>query len=57
MKECDFCRDRTDGKLILRNDYLLKKDHSEFTVCSICLDLYVNYDFDKLEKRINGEKT
>jgi transcription elongation factor Elf1 len=50
--ECDFCKARTDGKLILKDMILKKKDDSDIVVCSTCLELYVHENFEELTKRV-----
>ena len=54
MKKCDFCKKETDGKLILKDLNIQKKDNSDLILCSKCLNLYANYEFDELEGRIKA---
>lgn len=55
MKKCDFCGEKCDGKLVLRDMNIQKKDGSDIELCSICLNLYANHKYDKLTARI-GER-
>jgi hypothetical protein len=55
MEKCDFCKARTDEKLVLRDKLICKKDGSDLVVCSTCLDLYINCEFNKLIKRVKNE--
>ena len=50
--KCDFCQIETDGKLILRDLIIEKKDGSDLILCSECLNLYANHEYYKLEKRM-----
>ena len=52
MVKCDFCKVETDGKIILRDAILEKKDGSDIILCGDCLNLYGNHEYDKLEKKL-----
>jgi len=47
--KCDFCKKECDGKLILRDVVLAKKDGSDIVLCSDCLNKYANQDYDKIK--------
>ena len=49
MKTCDFCGKKTDGKIILRDVEITKKDGSDIILCSECLNNYVNMEYDKIK--------
>ena len=48
-KECDFCGNECDGKIILRDTQLLKKDGSDIILCPDCLNNYANGNYDKIK--------
>ena len=54
MKTCDFCGKETDGKLILRDAILEKKDGSDIVLCSDCLNHYASREYDKI--KLKGRK-
>ena len=54
--ECNFCQIQTDGKLVLRYLEIEKKDGSDIVLCSECLNLYSNHEYEELEKRMKGLK-
>jgi len=55
MVECDFCGKDCDGKLILRDTMISKKDGSDVVLCSDCLNHYASGEYDKI--KLKGEDT
>lgn len=55
VKLCDFCGKECDGKLILRDSRLSKKDGSDVCLCSKCLNNYVNGDYHKIKLKKNTQ--
>jgi hypothetical protein len=51
---CDFCDNECDGKLVLRDFYLKKKDGSDVVLCSECLNDYANADYGSLRCEPQG---
>ncbi len=49
MKKCDFCGEECDGKLILRDIAIEKKDGSDIILCSDCLNNYASGNYDKIK--------
>ena len=52
--ECDFCLEECDGKLVLRDINISKKDGNDIVLCPTCMNLYANADFDELERRLKN---
>ena len=48
---CDFCGSDCDGKLILKDQNIEKKDGSDIILCSECLNHYANNEYDKIKLR------
>ena len=55
MNKCGFCGEKCDGTLILVDKNITMKNGGDVILCSNCLNLYANGDFDKLSKRIKVE--
>jgi len=52
-KECDFCGKETDGKIILKDTQISKKDGSDIILCGDCLNHYANKEYYKIKlKRV-----
>jgi len=49
---CDFCGKECDGKIVLRDQVIQKKDGSDLILCGTCFNLYANHEYDKLTKRL-----
>lgn len=47
--KCDFCGDACDGKIVLRDALIVKKDRSDIIICNDCLTHYSNGDYDKIK--------
>ena len=54
--KCDFCQEECDGRIILRDSNLFKEDGSDIILCSTCLNLYANHEYDKLTDRIKDKE-
>ena len=52
MIKCVFCKGECDGKFILRDSHLQMVDGSDITLCSICMNLYANHEYEELSKRV-----
>lgn len=52
--KCNFCQEKTDGKLVLRDLIIEKSDGSDIILCNECLNLYVVHEYKKLEKRMEA---
>ena len=52
--KCDFCGKECDGKIILKDMNLKKKDNSDIILCSDCLNYYANGEYDKI--KLKGDK-
>lgn len=46
---CDFCGSECDGKLVLRDANIEKKDGSDIILCSECLNHCANHEYDKIK--------
>ena len=46
---CDFCGKACDGKLILIDSMIQKKDGSDIVLCEECFNNYVNGEYDKIK--------
>lgn len=53
---CDFCGEECDGTIILRDTNIQKSDGSDLILCGTCLNLYGNYEYDELARRIKNNK-
>lgn len=47
--KCDFCGGECDGKLVLEDAEIRKKDGSDLIVCPTCLDNYASENYDKIK--------
>ena len=47
--KCDFCKKECDGKNILRDQNISRKDGSGLVLCNVCLNNYMNEDYDKIK--------
>ncbi len=54
--KCSFCKEECDGKMILIDSQIEMKDGSDVVLCDICMNLYVNKEYDKLIERITQKK-
>lgn len=55
---CDFCGKECDGKIVLRDKCIEKKDgdFSNVVLCAECLNHYANHDYDKIKLKKEIEK-
>ena len=47
--KCDFCEEECDGKNILRDPNISRKDGSGVVLCNDCINNYMNRDYDKIK--------
>lgn len=47
--KCDFCKKECDGKNILRDSNISRKDGSGVVLCNDCINNYMNEDYDKIK--------
>jgi len=47
--QCDFCGNECDGKLILRDAILEKKDGSPIRLCDDCMNYYASGEYEKIK--------
>jgi|GEM_PF-3791857 len=52
---CDFCGKETDGKLVLKDLNIQKKDGSDIHLCSDCSNNYSSGDYDKIKIKEKNE--
>ena len=56
--KCNFCGNKCDGKIILKDTSIKKKDGSNIILCGDCLNHYANGEYDKikLKQAIKGKE-
>lgn len=47
--ECDFCGEECDGKIIIKDSIMLKRDGSEIISCNTCLNHLANKEFHEIK--------
>ena len=48
-EECDFCGKKCDGKLVLIDSQIVKKDGSNIVLCGDCMNYYANQEYEKIK--------
>ncbi len=46
---CDFCGEECCGKIVLRDQAIVKEDGSDIMLCGNCFGHYVNGEFKKIK--------